>query len=133
MLERKLKDIIPRSLSVFPKFTPDHDPYYYQSWDIDSKSRKPILRYWFWDSERITKNRKRVFIEEIAILLKRTEPLGFIERKDYHNYCPNTNRAGDCGFEIIVGILDYLKLAKYINKGKCEIINKEGILQLIEE
>ena len=131
MLEQALKNLIPNHSKVFPKLTPDRDPYYFDSWDVDRDSGKPLLRYWFWNRERTKKYKKRVFVHEIESLLRNTCHTGTITKGDFKSYCPRTNSDGGCGFAVIIGILEYFHLVEHCGRGVYDISDQAKILQLL--
>lgn len=105
-----IKRITPDELDRFQKLEGGVDPYYFKEWDsIDDN----ILRYWFWNKNRTKKNVKRIFIHELENLLRRPSQTGEITRSDFESYCPKTKRDGDCGFAVIVRILEFLRIARY--------------------
>ena len=104
----KLQSIIPEMLSDFSKITKIGDPYFFEKWDMDIRSNKPILRYWFWNKEKTYRNKKRLFINEFEAFLRIALESGYLLRSDYKKVCPKTNSDGTCGFAVIVAILEYL-------------------------
>ena len=108
MLEEQLKKIIPGNLSEFPKLLGNENPYYFYKWDIDIKSKEPILRYWFWDKKMVRKNKKRLFINEFTDLIEDSLENGYLTRTSYNRICTRTIIDGSCGFAIIVEILDHI-------------------------
>ncbi len=108
MLEEQLKKIIPGNLSEFPKLLRNENPYYFYKWDIDIKSKTPILRYWFWDKKMVKKNKKRLFINEFKELIEDSLENGFLTRTAYNKICTRTHNDGSCGFAVIVAILDHI-------------------------
>ena len=129
MLEQTLKKVIPHELNSFSKLTEGHDPYYFTSWA--EENGMPILRYWFWNRTKTRKNKKRVFVNEIEELLKHSQRMRRIIRSDYLRYCPRTNSSGDCGFAVIISILEHFQVVEVVG-GEYTIKSAESIRRLLD-
>jgi len=129
MLEQTLKKVIPHKLNSFNKLTEGHDPYYYTSWA--EEDGMPILRYWFWNRTKTKKNGKRVFVNEIEELLKHSHQKHRITRADYLRYCTRTNSSGDCGFAVIIRILEHFQVVEVVGS-KYTIKSAESIRRLLD-
>jgi hypothetical protein len=125
MLEQVLKAVIPSQLQVFPKLTPDRDPYYFSSWDLEETTGEPILRYWFWSRDGVRKHRKRVFVREAEHLLKNAIGTGRITKCDFEKYCPRTNGDGGCGFAVIIAILKHFGAVRRSAWGVYAIVDRD--------
>ena len=132
MLERVLKRAIPDQLKAFPKLTSGRDPYRFSSWDLDEVTGEPILRYWFWSGDRACKYRKRVFIHEVESLLKNVAGTDEITRRDFKEYCPKTDRDGECGFAVVIAILEYFKIVDKSARGVYSIVNHGKAQEIVE-
>ena len=130
MLEKRIKEVVPEHLKQFSKLTPGHDPYYFDAWD--NEVTETIIRYWFWNKGRTKKNRKRVFVSEITVLLKNKLGDRQIDRGDFELFCPKTNRDGGCGFAVIIRILEYLDIVRF-NSGQYQIHNPSETLRLLNQ
>lgn len=130
MLEQRLREIIPNTISKFPKLE-SGDPYYFDHWDIDLNNEM-CLYYWFWNKNRTKKNKKRVVISEIKELIRNCLTRGQITNEDFKNYCPVSESAGPCGFAVTGRLLEYLSIARYLGRGLgFEIIDKDLARSLI--
>ena len=129
MLEQTLKKAIPHELNSFSKLTEGHDPYYFSSWA--EENGMPILRYWFWNRTKTRKNGKRVFVNEIEDLLKHSHRTRCITRADYHRYCTRTKSDGDCGFAVIIRILEHFQVVEVVG-GEYTIKSAESIRRLLD-
>lgn len=129
MLEQILKKVIPHELNSFCKLTKGDDPYHYTSWaEADGM---PILRYWFWNRTKTKKYGKRVFVNEIEELLKHSHQKHRITRADYLRYCPRTKRGGDCGFAVIIRILEHFQAVEVVGR-EYTIKSAESIRRLLD-
>ena len=127
MLEQKLKSLIPKELNEFPKIKRIGDPYHFESWKFDKKSKELIMKYWFSNKAKNGTYKKRVFINEFESLLKFFLENGDFDRSDFVKICPNTSRDGDCGFAVIVGILEQQRIINKMGHGRYSLINREKI------
>jgi len=121
-LEKIVREVIPAKLGTFRKLRGGGDPYHFKEWEGEE-----ILRYWFWNRERNKKISKRVFINEIAPLVKHCVSKGTIERSDFKLHCPKTHRDGSCGLAVIGRILDFFSIAKYDQHLRKHIITESTI------
>jgi hypothetical protein len=128
MLEAVLRNEIPSNLSTFDKLTEGQDPYFFDKWDKENGTL--ILRYWFWDKNKIKKNRKRVFINEIESLLRNGISKNSITRDDFRVHCPRTNGDGPCGFAVTIRTLEHLRVVEII-EGTYRIKSVESIKRLL--
>ena len=134
MLEDALKDMIPSQVKVFPKLTAGRDPYHFYRWDYDADTASPVLRYWFWSSDRGRKYRKRVFISEAERLLENSLTKGEITRGDFKRYCPRTNSDGGCGFAVMIAMFEFLGLVRHTDqRGVYRIVNRELARQILSD
>jgi len=132
MLVENLKKIIPKELDEFPKINLIGSPYFFSSWDIDNKSKEPILRYWFWNKEKNYSNPKRLFLNEFETLIKNSLETGNLLRSDYNRLCLRTYSDGTCGFAVIVAILNHLELIREIAPGNYIIIDSTKIRNFLK-
>ena len=131
-MENYLKAIIPSELEIFPKLTPGKDPYYFQRWDFDEDSESMVLRYCFQGSGGTRKYCKRVFVSEMEALLANSLESGEITRQDFRSYCEATNRDRECGFAVIIAILESLGIAAHTNRrGIYAIVDHGNAKQLL--
>lgn len=128
MIYQQIKKVVPRYLNRFDKLTPDHDPYYFDSWVTGGPGT--ILRYWFWNRDKTKKNKKRVFLSEIDDLLKCKILNSEIARNDFERYCPKTNGDGGGGYAVIIRILEHLGVVQSID-GRFQIQNRDEIQRMI--
>ena len=132
MLERILKRTIPEQLNAFPKLTSGKEPYRFSSWDLDEATGEPILRYWFWSRDQARKYRKRIFIYEVEGLLKNVAGTGEITRRDFKKYCPKTDRDGECGFAVVIAILEYFGIVDKSARGVYSIVDHGKAQEIVE-
>lgn len=132
MLEQRLREIIPDTISKFPKLE-SGDPYYFDRWDIDLNNEM-CLYYWFWNKNRTKKNKKRVVISEIKELIRNCLTRGKITREDFKNYCPISESAGPCGFAVTGRMFESLGITRYLGRGLgFEIIEKDLARSLLNK
>lgn len=131
-MEQILTKIIPSELDEFPKLISDSAPYYFSRWDRESNTGDLILRYWFWDKSKTRKNYKRVFVIEISQLITKALANGYITRGDFKIYCPKTNGAGECGFAVIIAILDFWGLVESQGRGVYRILDERKLHEFLK-
>ena len=132
MLEQRLREIIPKPNSTFPKLE-SGDPYHFDHWRADSKGEM-CLYYWFWNKNRTKKNKKRVVISEVEKLIRNCLTRGQITRDDFRIYCSISESAGPCGFAVMGRMLEYLGIAQYLGWGRgFEIINGDLAQSLVKQ
>lgn len=127
MLEQKLKSLIPQKLNEFPKIKRIGDPYHFESWELDKKSNKLIMRFWFWNKAKNGTNKKRVFINEFESLLRFSLKSGGFEKSDFIRVCPKTNSDVVCGFAVMIGILEHQRIIDKMDRVRYSLINREKI------
>ena len=128
-LERSVKQVIPSSLDQFAKLTSGRDPYYFKRWDRSGSD--VVLRYWFWNKTRTEKNAKRVFVHELAELLRQGLSKGGFSRADYDCCCPRTLSDGSCGYVVMARILEHLGVVQQTPSG-FRIIDETKAKRLIQ-
>jgi hypothetical protein len=134
LLEDALEQTIPSQVRLFPKLKAGRDPYRFYRWDFDADTGSPVLRYWFWSSDRGRKYRKRVFISEAERLLERSLGSGEVTRQDFRRFCPRTDSDGGCGFAVIVAMFEFLGLVRHTDeRGVYEIVNRRVARQILAD
>ena len=131
MIEQRLREIIQKPNSTFPKLE-SGDPYYFDQWRTDLNGEM-CLYYWFWNRNRTKKNKKRVVISEVEKLIRNCLTQGQITRDDFRNHCPISESAGPCGFAVTGRMLEYLGIAQYLGWGRgFEIIDGDLAQSLVK-
>jgi hypothetical protein len=125
-----LQRAIPAEIRKFPKLTAG-DPYEFISWDTDEDGGGAILRYWFWDRTRTKRNRKRVFVREMAALLANAGSADAIARQEFDILCPRTRGDGSCGFAVVLGILRHYGVVRAGSDGVYPTIDKASMAGLL--
>ena len=106
-----MRSLIPSVANTFEKLTPDREPYHFDRW-ADGAFYYRVSRQanGVW-------NKKRVKVSEIRPALGRLRRSGQFTRSDFQEFCPVTRSDGDCGFCVVVRILELLGVAKFSGRG----------------
>jgi len=114
--ESKLRDLIPKTVSQFPKLEIG-EPYHFDRW-ADDRSGSTCLYYWFYAHDGGKRNNKRVVVSEIQQAFQHLMDTGSFHRDAFRRFCPVSESSGPCGFVVVGRIFEALGVAVYSGREK---------------
>jgi hypothetical protein len=128
-----LKNIVPDKNDKF-NYLRFNGCSYFSKWHTDV-NKQIYLYYWFYDTDKIKKNIKRVVINELEELLRYSmqNNISIINRKLFESICNTTYRDGLCGYCVSIRLFEFLGIAEYQGSKGFSLTNKEKIKHLLGE